>query len=73
MNRAQTRVDLYFVGRSDGNAARILTETDDAWVQSTLPGSSGRGAIPLDFGEDGICARIQVCRGRNASQPGDAR
>jgi dipeptidyl-peptidase-4 len=31
-NRAQTRLDLLVVGRSDAEAKRVLTETDDAWV-----------------------------------------
>jgi dipeptidyl-peptidase-4 len=37
MNRAQTRVDLYFVGRSDGRADRVLIETDDAWLHMYRP------------------------------------
>lgn len=37
MNRAQTRVDLYFVGRSDGKAFHVLTETDDAWLHMYRP------------------------------------
>jgi dipeptidyl-peptidase 4 len=37
MNRAQTRVDLYFVRMSDGKAGRILTETDDAWLHIYKP------------------------------------
>jgi dipeptidyl-peptidase-4 len=30
--RMQTRLDLYFVARATGEASRILTETDEGWV-----------------------------------------
>ncbi len=32
MNRAQNRLDLYFVNRESGASRHILTETDSAWV-----------------------------------------
>ena len=37
MNRAQTRVDLYFVRTSDGKASHTLTESDDAWLHMYRP------------------------------------
>ena len=37
MNRAQTRVDLFFVRSSDGRAGRVLSENDDAWVHIYRP------------------------------------
>ncbi|HUI63624.1 MAG TPA: S9 family peptidase [Bacteroidota bacterium] len=37
MNRAQTRVDLYLVDGKTAEAARILTETDSAWVHMYTP------------------------------------
>ena len=37
MNRAQTRVELYFVRTSDGGASHILTESDDAWLHMYKP------------------------------------
>ena len=43
MNRAQTRVDLYFVGSTDGKAVRILTENDDAWLHIYKPLFIGGG------------------------------
>ncbi len=43
MNRAQTQVGLFFVGKSDGNAARVLTETDDAWLHMYRPLFVGGG------------------------------
>ena len=37
MDRAQTSVDLYFVGKSDGKSRRVLTENDDAWLHIYKP------------------------------------
>jgi dipeptidyl-peptidase 4 len=37
MNRAQTEVTLYFVDRSTGNAATVLTESDEAWMHHYAP------------------------------------
>ena len=32
MNRAQTRLDLYWMNRLDGKSVKVMSETDTAWV-----------------------------------------
>ena len=43
-NRAQDRLELYAVGRSDGQTRRLLTEADSAWVNQ-------KEAVFLENGE----------------------
>jgi dipeptidyl-peptidase-4 len=43
MNRAQTRVDLYIVRSSDGEAGHVLSENDDAWLHMYRPLFLGGG------------------------------
>lgn len=53
-NRMQTRLDLYFVERADGKATRILTDTDDAWVnQKELQFLDGGKQFLLSSERDG--------------------
>ncbi|HVN32558.1 MAG TPA: S9 family peptidase [Thermoanaerobaculaceae bacterium] len=52
--RMQTRLDLYFAERASGHARRILTETDDAWVnQHELQFLDGGGRFVWSSERDG--------------------